>query len=387
MGLLTGGGSVNTSGGLLGLVGISGPKKVAAPSFIQNDFAGGLEIVEIVNGQERYEDAIVLVGAFMPHVPFEYGGTQQIVKDYYPGSSEPAIQVLGPRETETTIKGCLKTKKFKSADLREAAIEYQELIDAMRIRGNLVKITLGGWRRYGFIEETKFSLKKLTEIDYEIKLLIVGFNPPKNAMFTDLDNDPIAPNKNLTALALDALENQSQIPSSMPKSLIDDLNGIISGVAEVVSKVTGFVDSIVDDVEQVQKTANRAIGMIRYARSYIAKTSRNLSLIWLNLKNTPAIFGQEAKQTADLVKNLNFVSRVRSSNYSLADQLAALQARFAAIAKTVPMYRHRIVDGETLQKISMRYYNTADHWNEIYKHNKLTSTKLSAGAVLEIPRI
>jgi hypothetical protein len=30
----------------------------------------------------------------------------------------------------------------------------------MRLRGNMVKITLGEWRRYGFIEECTFKMNR-----------------------------------------------------------------------------------------------------------------------------------------------------------------------------------------------------------------------------------
>jgi len=35
----------------------------------------------------------------------------------------------------------------------------------------------------------------------------------------------------------------------------------------------------------------------------------------------------------------------------------------------------------------MKYYNDASHWSDIYDHNKLTSSTLVVGSILEIPKI
>jgi len=365
--------------------GFGGTRQIT-PSYRANDFDGGLEIVELVDGRLAEKDKVTLLGAFMPHVPFEFGGTQQIVKDYYPGSSEPAVQVLGPRESDQTIKGKLKLKHVADRSLREAALEFQRLIDAMRIRGNLVRVTLGPWQRYGFIEETRFSLNLITDIDYEIKLSIVGFNKPIGYKFTLGDRDPQSPNKKLTNAVLDALKKADSTPISLPKTIFDTLNGYINAVANEVHKVTSFVDGIMSDLDQMQASANRAIGMIRYARSYISTTNRRLGVLVASIRSTPSLFGSEAEKTRDMVKGMRHVYEVRALNLTLAAYLAELQARFAALARTVPMVRHRVAEGDTLQRLALRYYNNADLWEAIYKHNKLRSTQLAVGSVLEIPK-
>jgi nucleoid-associated protein YgaU len=79
--------------------------------------------------------------------------------------------------------------------------------------------------------------------------------------------------------------------------------------------------------------------------------------------------------------------KAMSQTTSLSVLLARLQKQFEAIARTTPLARHRVKDGETLQRISIKFYNTADNWKKIYDHNKLTSTQLTVGTVLEIPRV
>lgn len=365
-------------------------KKVSKPSYIGGDFPGGFKIVEIINGREATFDQIVLAGTFAPKQPFNYGGSQQIVKEYYPGSTEPTVQVLGPREKNTKINGTLKTKFFnvmENVDMRKAAQEYQELIDAMRLRGNLVKITIGEWRRYGFIEAVDFNLKTLTEIDYEIDFSIVGFNPPTNYKFVGRsDDDLIAPNKEITEAAAAMAAKGKDFPAEMPQSVADLMTGAIDSVAGAVGNVTNFVTGIVDDAEQISKAANRAVGLISYARATISSTSRRIGMVSNSISGLGASFTSQSDKTKATIKNAKHIASVQRDFRSLSLLLASLRARFAALSATIPMYRHLVKDGDTLQSLSIKYFNSSDKWKKIYDHNKLTSTELVRGAILEIPR-
>ena len=383
MGLLTGGSSVKNAGGLLGL---GSNKGVQAPTSNGPDFPDGLILVEIVDGKEIKEDQVQLVGRFGPLIPFEYGGTQALSKEYYPGNSEPTVQVLGSRETNTPIRGVLKTNKFKDESLREAAIEYQELIDAMRIRGNLVRATLGEWRRYGFIEGVKFKMNTKQNIEYEIDFFVVGFNPPTLDKTTRGDGSVIAPNKQITSAAAQALLNAKNYPAEMPQSLADQMNGLVDSVAEKINLVTNFVDVIQEDANSVIASANRAVGLIKNARAFISRTTRNVNAIAQNAAGLAGSFASEAEKTSNTLKNVSHIHKINRDYSSLAALLAGLQARFAALAQTVPMVRHLVRQGDTLQTLAQKYYQNAELWKKIQDHNKLTTTTLVVGSVLEIPK-
>lgn len=375
------------------------PRKVSQPTYVANDFPGGLELLEFQDGKPLEKDKVVLLGSFMPQVPFSFGGEQRLITEYYPGNSEPTVQVFGPKEDQVTIRGKFKLKKLNAnnaaiknqsdlSDLRQAALEYQELVDAMRIRGNLIRITLGEWRRYGFIEKTKFDLKMVTDIAYEITFMIVGFNPPTNhKILRTTDSNIIAPNKALTDKAAEALAAARTMPTEMPQSIGDFLNDQIDTVAGAVATVTGFVDSILSDAEALNRSAQRALGLIKYARATISQTVRRVNTLSMSVGNLGADFKSAALQTSATILNANHIHKTRAQFYSLSSLLASLQKQFEALRKTVPMIRHLVRDGDTLQKIALKYYNNADNWQQIYSHNKLRTTELTVGSVLEIPKI
>jgi hypothetical protein len=390
MGLLEG-----VAGTTLSAVGLGGivTRLAQTPSGFSNDFPEGLTIIEYRNGKPLDKDKVRLVGSFMPMIPFEFGGKQQIVKDYYPGNPEPVVQILGPRENEVTIRGKLKTKRFKTSgenaftNAVQAAQEYQELIDAMRLRGNLVQITLGEWRRYGLIEECIFKLNRLTEIEYQITFAIIGFNYPTNCKIIDTpDDNLIAPNKEITSAAADALAKARNYPATMPRSIADFLTDQISNVASAVNLVTDFVDGALKDVENIGKAANRAVGLIKNARATISRTARRVGALQLTVANLSSGITADSFRTAAQFNNAAHIKNMLNSFSSLALLLAQLQKRFAAIAQQIPIRRHLVKQGETLQKIAITYYNNADLWKNIYDHNKLQTPVLVVGTVLEIPR-
>jgi hypothetical protein len=376
-------------GGLLGsILPKREPAKPPSPDF---DF---FEIIEFVNGRARPADSVRLFGRFLPHQPFEYGGTQRIVREDYPGASEPTIQVLGPRESDVTIRGHFKVNKLpKSSDfLRDVAYEYQKLMDAIRIRGNLCKLTLNGaggeWVRYGFVEETKFRLRTLQHIEYECSFVVVGFNPPKGfRIIDDGDFDLVKINKDLIRLADSELAKATNFPEPLPQSLTDVLNNAIGGVAEVTSALTGLVDGVINDAQQLLNTANRAIGLIKNLRATISRASRNIGALGTQTQGLAGSFRTQGDATRNTLINFRYLHSTQRGFASLQSLLAQYQKQFEIYSRSVPLVRHLIRDGDTLQSISQQYYNSPDNWKAILDHNKLETTQLVRGRVLEIPRL
>jgi len=283
----------------------------------------------------------------------------------------------------------MRTNKFRGDErLRQAAQEYQELIDAMRIRGNLVKIVLGEWVRYGFIKRAKFRLYTLQKIDAEITFEISGFNPPKGwRVVVEADENVIKPNKEVTNAAAAALASAKNYPETMPLTAIDIFNNAIGDVADAISKVTGFVDGIVDDADKLVGSANRAVGLIKNARTTISRAKRNIGAIANNAAGLAGSALSAAQGAVNLIKNTDHTAKTIRDFSNISILLAALQDRFQSYISQVPYRRHLVRQGDTLQNVSMKYFNNADNWKKIYDHNKLSSTDLVIGSVLEIPKV
>lgn len=358
----------------------------------RHDFKGGFIITPInKDGVEQKADIVRLVADAMPHDSLDFGGEQKLIKNYYPGSSEPTVQVLGPQESDITIRGRFKAKKLKESSDAQFDLELwrkypqalQEQLDAIRVAGLLVKITLGEeWQRYGFIQQTAFKLKTIADISYELTFLIVGFNQPKDFIIvTKQQTIPYNQNRALAQYIATVQEFQTDVPASMPQSFADQINAAISDVAAAVNLVTGFVDTVLGEVEALKSSVQRALGLIKNARNKISGYQRSIG------GQQPEAGVPKITSISGATLNAQHVAKVSNGMSQLNALLASLAVQLRNVSLTVPIARHRVKSGDTLQNIAMKYYNDSAQWEKIYDHNKLTSVTLTLGVVLEIPRV
>ena len=353
-------------------------EKQVSVDFNAPDFPDGFKITEILPSGSNGEK-IVLAGNWMPKIPFTFGGSQRIKKEFYSGYSEPSVQVFGPEETDITINGLFKDKKFTNPALRNISTEIQQQVDAMRIRGNIVRLQLGEFERYAIIKDTKFEMERLSRVGYSITFLIIGFNAPKNAIFLQRKKEvPFGINKELIDLATKFNLTASSIPDSVPQSVADIINGLVNDVAEVIASVTNFIDQVFSTVQDIKTAVNRIKGLIKYAQQKLRSYKRQVGAL-LSFDPTVSITGR--------YETGRYSSSGIAAASGLTSLLERLRAQFATIINDLPLARNLVKQGDTLQKISIKFYGNANDWKKIYDYNNLTSTDLIPGVMLEIPRL
>ena len=330
---------------------------------------------------------VALRGDALPHQPFVYGGQQKLVKDYYPGNSEPTVQVLGPRENNVTIKGRFKSKKFKFGDktqrenFRQYALEMQQLVEYIRVNGFLCELKLGEWVRWGFIEEAVFDFKTMADIDYSISFSITGFNPPKDFIVVKSTAEiPFQINRQLIN-QLSKLQG-FRPPATIKRGFADQINDAIGEIAEAVNLVTGFVDNVLGTVDSLKGSVARAKGLIKNAQVKCSQYQRRIGA------SSPE--GDFAKSAgfgvSGAYQNARYLHQNQQAVFSITALLAALSVQINKITATVPLARHRVRASDSLQSLAMKYYKDANKWPQIFDHNKLQTTDLVVGSILEIPR-
>ena len=233
------------------------------------DFSEGFVIQEILaNGKDDEANRIVLAGNMLPKQPFKFGGTLRHNKQHYPGSNEPVFHISGSNENDVVINGRLYDKRYKSKDLRGVAYEMAKLIIAARKRGNLMRIKLGEWERYGFLVEDGIDLKTLADLDYTLTFSISGFQKPFNYQILGENKQiPETIKRELVAAAQKFQSTYSNIPKNVPRSIADKIRGAISDVATVIATVTGFIDTVVETGQDIGSALNRGIGLVRFAQN------------------------------------------------------------------------------------------------------------------------
>ena len=352
--------------------GVSNPFARPSPSSVKGgverqDFPNGFVITEIEDGIPLEDRRIILKGSLMPHVPFTFGGEQKIVKEYYAGNAEPSVHVMGSQESNISINGRFKARKIPISlndpsleEVRTYPRNVQQQVTAMRLRGNLLRIQMGEFERYGFIEKSTFEMKSLEDMMYTIDFSILGFNPPtfcKVSSETSRDI-PFEVTGELTdkVAALQALPR----PASFDRTLAEQISDGVSELAENVVLVTNYIDTTLGDLDAVRQSVIRAVGLIKNARVNASRYINRLGALSVTggvLFTTSPTAGIASGyiNTGYILDNITGVSEV-------VGVLARLQTLIEQISLTVPIARHRIIEGDTLQKIAVKFYNNADHW-------------------------
>lgn len=369
-------------------------QKVLPTGEMPADFPLGFCIVEFVDGVAQ-TPILQLVGNMMPFQPFPWGGEQKLSVEYYPGNREPSVHVMGYRDKALVIKGRFKDKRFRSPAYYGAAYQFSQLYEELIQRGNLLKFGMNGsagsWIRYGFLEKADFEMQKLSWINYEFTFTVVSDKQPVNNYFAQREKSaPTAINANLIAAATNLQQNALLVPTSMPQSLAGLINGYISTAATSINVVTGFVDDVISTAKDLQASADRALGLIKNARTFVATTQ--LSLCKLGIGgfaglSSSSVVTNPSKNFSDSYTNIQFISEIIAALADVLTTLSLLQAKFENVSQTIPIARYRVISGDSLQKIAVRYYGNAANWEDIYKHNKLQTTVITVGQALEIPKL
>ena len=350
----------------------SGAKTLNPP-----DYAEGF-IIQQQAGKKR---TIKLLGTDMPHQPFEYGGKAKKSVQWYPGNSEPTIQMLGSEEKAITIKGRFYSKKYKEKSLYAVPKALCETFLQMEREGEVVTISLGEWKRWAIISETSFKEKNKADIEYEITFEIISERPPTNCYQLTVNQEETFKDN---AVLLSAAEAAREKYANMDKSVIeqsfaDRLTSYIDVVASSVASVNAYVNRLITQAESIEQGITRALGLITVARRNISNMIRRIGALSYAVSGSGSITKQ--------FRSVSASSSAISDISSIMAILAKMQQQFEAIRKTLPKARHKVQDGDTLQSISIKFYGTPNDWDKIYDHNKLTSTNLTRGTVLEIPNL
>jgi LysM repeat protein len=358
------------------------------------DFPGGFQITEYINGiaQKGVPGMdLALVGNMMPMQPFPWEREQKIVKEYYPGNPEASVQIMGGQQPPLVIKGRFKDKRYKTANYYGVSYIMSQALDEMCDRGNLLRFGFSGqkgsWWRFGFLEKNSWKLNKLSWIDYEITFQIISDQQPVNGKFAaDEKQVPGQLNTTLISQAAAFQASYSAIPKTMPQSIAGLLNNIIGGVAKNIALVTNFVQTVISTASDIEASANRALGLIKNAQANISSFSRQINGLSNSFANYSSS-GGSVSQAASFYTNIQYILEAQAGTVTLAQMLAQLEATFKNLSLSVPKARYKVKQGDTLQNISIRFYGVQDYWTNIYDHNKLESTVLVNGTILEIPNL
>ena len=352
-------------------------------SLIPEDYPEGFIIreydtLDLNNNPENFINEIKLVGNQMPLVPFTFGGSQRIEKSYYTGYEEPVTQVLGPQEKDVTITGHLKDIHAPDTGLSQL---MRDAIDLIRRRGGLCHFVMGDWQRWGYIQETMWEVNRKTRMKYTITLSIIGENRPQNAKFIrPARNVPTDISLQLELALQDQRDYLASRPDSVPTSLLDEFNSFIGEIASVIAELTSYIDAVFTTQENIRRSIARVTGLIGTVKFRI-KQLQSFARRIQGFAEDPSI------SLPSRFNNSIFYSGVISNSASLNSEMQRYDEQFRELAADLPQARYLTKQGDSWQKISVKFYGTAENWKKIPEYNDLEiSAPVPEGQLIEIPK-
>jgi hypothetical protein len=330
-----------------------------------------LDIQEL-SGLKRH---VTLRGNRLPKDKIPVGGKQRITKTYYPGHPEPTVQILGPEEDDLVIEGMLKDRRIP-IEYKGESLLLMEVLDSVRAYGSMLLVEWASYRRYCYLQEAKFEIERENRITYKLTFSIYGLSPETICKAKTTRNE-----FTMVQLAKEfgqALQ-KAQIPDTIPQSLGDAIKGLVSDVAKPLNDIFGVVDAVSGAVTDLVSVAPRLAGLIKNVNTKL----RQLELKIMQIKHVALHSKRNVSETWKNLTSMRSMSSIaRSIRYFLKD----LSRLLRSITEQIPIGRHKVIDGDTLQKIAVKFYKDAGQWAKIKDHNKLPSVDLVPGKILEIPR-
>jgi hypothetical protein len=313
-----------------------------------------------------------------PMRPWTFGGELRTTRTDYPGAKTPSEQVLGPRHTEFSLNGHWDDRY----NYEGFAVKEMRRFEAMCRRGNLCEFSFQEQKFIGLITNWTFNYERAWDIGYEFQVsnhdrpddfAISTRSPDENFDASTIDQLLTLGNE---ILGLDNNESpKGKLKSSVAQAMDSRLNNIGDSVAALDRTVTGqgFIDNV-EPVDAFKRIGTQCRDIGARCQELVDEFSSARSDIELAVNNAMTVLDFESWS-----RSLRFHTRLVMGQASESGRQMDERADPSAVA----IYRPQ--QGESLYKISRRFYGTPYAWRYIADRNNLTDFTLNGDELLIIP--
>lgn len=360
--------------------------------------AGPFIITELT-GEKR---ELRLQGRALPYRPFTLTGSMRHELTWYAGSPEGTIQIQGSAEDSTTINGWWKERFIRSleslgpetlgtdislgiagqqgdapAKLNGRAIsgvvELTNLVNDMRKKGQEVKVTWQQHVRRGII--SKFTQKWHTDLDVEWELDFVWISDSTEP----LDDVPVKTRE------LEISSAPQEIANEIQDNFADD----IAAFSADVQRQLGVLANATRDLQ------NNVIINFQNITSPVAVAQRAASTFNALKATSIELYETLEREAADVINAFSFLDflddyqdrRERTASARRIGGTSALREQQALDRVNPEVIRSFVArEGQDLRDVCTQFYGSPDSWKQLMQYNELSSSVLSAGQLVLVPR-
>lgn len=402
---------------------------MAEPS--DRTYSSSITIEELADGETRR--LLVLAGPGLPFVGVPWGGEQGMATTWYPGNAAEATQtVFGPREAPTAMNG-----EWRRTTLPRSGSFFVDenggrtfittpgfLRDVMEsiFRGGLPLrviwetlgtgadqnrslVRFGRARVWNFIEEGPFDIRWSAEFTWFSR-------GDKQAPVASREDNVTVASNDMTA-AMDAaiakykaLNAKRTLPTRFSLGQIEALanaptaltQGVARSLQVVVNQFAQFGSIVGKMRSQPYAVANTAVNFAANTAAlgnrFLDEAGRTpveamtLKSRVSDLARTYRNVGEMGDAVALVVRRAAEVDQRFRQTLAIARQ-GARQATSRGSSESDLLGTHVVKTGDTIERISQRWYGTPDRGVDILRANRLPwhQTRLQAGVPLIIPRL
>lgn len=369
------------------------------------DNASSLTIKEL-GGEER---SLEFLGRALPYRPFTLKGSMRAEFTYYPGNPIATVQVLGASEQDTTLQGAWKDRFLRQQDDdgnsilnsgvvtlydggREQALQDVDsicgLVDDFRMKGQLLEVTWDTKVRIGLLKEfeQKWTRHEVCEWSMTFGWISRGEKEvPTNVSQTGAFDNAKGTFDNLLS-GLQAVIAGAQEGIAIVESVLAEVNSYVNDIDAAVTAIDDTVNGVASSVLSVADGSKRLLGIFDTIKDDAE-----------GLKATVQGVPSAALLSSGDVANVTFGESLNAGSWarSIADSCDDLRAQAAEqgfqISQTLD--EQEILDvfnarqDTDLRDVSSRYYGTPEEWSRLMTFNGLTTSRLTAGMEILIPRL
>ncbi len=362
----------------------SQPANVVTPFVIVEDIPAGaitisLEDTDMPHGRARELSA------------FQSGGKVDIAQGgiYNPGSDRPVLQMMSVRENKLTIKGAFRDRIRAGAQRQQGGAEpnharaMRDLVEQVRRRGNLLKITWNGDERSGVIEETVFDEEGPHDIGYSITFFIT--TPPTGVKPKNTDNlvQPTSSIEDLRAnMAAKLAEQRAQAlalaTNAAAVSAISNSLGFVSNAIDTLGTMTTIMErQVLSTPQQIATAANNTISSAQSVQTQI----ENLRKEDRGLDKLPA---SQAMTNASIDAYMSWWVWQHTTEAQLDQTVDAMRQiklqTLQQMRKATKLYR--VQSGDTLESIAQSQLGSKARSSDL----GIRPDQLVPGAYIRIPQ-
>ena len=360
--------------------------------------------IEEMTGERRI---LRLVGRALPYRPFNLRTKQRVELTWYPGNPEATATILGAAEDPTQIKGMWKDKfisnQIEATSTSTGAVQTvliypitlnDEPVDTVRaavfivddiIRaGQQLKVSWDEQTRIGHLTEFDKNWDNYHDLDWSMRFEWISRGEPTVPTVFTTSVSLSDSSGRIAAAASDFNEEITKLAKPPNAGLVDLLTGAVSSINSTVREITTAVSSTVKKFGAPFEAARRVITacsqIIQQAETVVAGIESQVNGAFDAAVSLATMSFQRRLEWAEYGRRV--IASARKLRKTAIEQRNALAKQIESTLLAVYTAR----EGDDLRMVSETFYGSPFDWKTLLTFNELTSSALTSGQLLLIPR-